>query len=127
MSEEILHGFTCKFVHKGDTCKLVDVLVDENRKLREYITRLEQANIMLDSDNCDLRNDMKDMQFFIAENRKLRELVVDMLPFAEVGMDDTCVTRRCCLFEQCEDVVGVRCTIEQHMLDRMRELGIEVK
>ena len=35
MSEEILHGFTCEFVHEGDTCKLVDVLVDENRKLRE--------------------------------------------------------------------------------------------
>ena len=61
-----------------------------------------------------------------AENAKLRELVVDMLPFAEAGMDDSCVTRRCCMFEQCEDVIGVKCAIEQHMLDRMRELGIEV-
>ena len=62
-----------------------------------------------------------------AENAKLRELVRDMLPFAEVGMDDACVMRRCCLYEQCEYVVGVKCTIEQHMLDRMRELGIEVE
>jgi len=60
-----------------------------------------------------------------AENAKLRELMRDMLPFAEVGMDDTCVVRRCCLFEQCEHVVGVKCAIEQHMLDRMRELGVE--
>lgn len=37
MSEEILHGFTCEFVHEGDTCKLVDVLVDENRELRELV------------------------------------------------------------------------------------------
>lgn len=59
-----------------------------------------------------------------AENVKLRELVRDMLPFAEVGMDDACVTRRCCLYEQCEYVVGAKCTIEQHMLDRMRELGL---
>ena len=57
---------------------------------------------------------------------KLRELVRDMLPFAEVGIDDACVARRCCLFEQCEDTTVAKCTIEQHMLDRMRELGIEV-
>lgn len=61
-----------------------------------------------------------------SSNAKLRELLRDMLPFAEVGMDDACVTRRCCLYEQCEYVVGVKCTIEQHMLDRMRELRIEV-
>lgn len=69
---------------------------------------------------CNERDQLK------TENAKLRELVVDMLPFAEVGMDDTCVTRRCRLFEQCEDVIGVKCAIEQHVLDRMRELGIEV-
>ena len=69
----------------------------------------------------------KDVKNLKAENAKLRELVRDMLPFAEVGMDDTCVTRRCCLFEQCEDVIGVKCAIEQHMIDRMRELGIEVE
>lgn len=45
----------------------------ENAKLREYATKLEQANIVLSSDNCDLKNDMRDMQFFIAENAKLRE------------------------------------------------------
>lgn len=37
MSEEILHGFTCEFVHEGDACKLVDFLVDENRELRELV------------------------------------------------------------------------------------------
>lgn len=59
------------------------VLQAENIKLREYITRLEQANIVLDSDNCDLRNDMKDMQFFIAENAKLREACAELLKMAE--------------------------------------------
>lgn len=57
------------------TREYIEALEAENAKLREYVTRLEQANIVLDSDNCDLRNDMKDMQFFIAENRKLRKLV----------------------------------------------------
>lgn len=57
----------------------VSNLESGNAKLREYITRLEQANIVLSSDNCDLLNDMEDMQFFIAENRKLRELLQRLL------------------------------------------------
>ena len=65
-------------VYPEDVLAYLPAIEDENAKLREYITRLEQANIALDSDNCDLRNDMKDMQFFIAENAKLRELVVRM-------------------------------------------------
>ena len=60
------------------------------------------------------------------ENAKLRELVKDMFPFAEVGVDDTCVARRCCLFDQCTDDAGGKCAIEQYMLDRMWELGVEV-
>lgn len=62
-----------------------------------------------------------------SENARLRKLVSDMLPFAEVGMDDSCVTRRCCLYEQCITTVGGKCLIEAHMLSRMRELGVEVE
>lgn len=94
-------------------------LVDENAKLQEKIKALtELASIgKLTASQCtELAED----------NAKLRELVRDMLPFVEVGMDDTCVARRCCLFEQCEYIVGVKCAIEQHMLDRMRELGIDL-
>lgn len=47
--------------------------LEENAKLRECVTRLVQANIVLDSDNTDLLCDMKDMQLFITENAKLRE------------------------------------------------------
>lgn len=34
MSGEILQDFSCEFIHEGDSCKLVDFFVDENRKLR---------------------------------------------------------------------------------------------
>lgn len=34
MSGEILQGFSCEFIHEGDSCKLVDFLMDENRRLR---------------------------------------------------------------------------------------------
>lgn len=46
MSEEVLHGFTCEFVHEGDTCKLVDVLVYGNVKLREF------AHGLIDGHEC---------------------------------------------------------------------------
>ena len=56
-------------------------------KLREYATKLEQANIALDSDNYDLKNDMKDMQFFIDENRKLRLLAEGMATYERMDTD----------------------------------------
>ena len=105
--------------HDATVDRVTDVQRIENAKLREKIKALtELASIgKLTASQCtELAED----------NAKLRKLVCDMLPFAEVGMDDTCVARRCCLFEQCECIVGVTCAIEQHMLDRMRELGIEV-
>lgn len=34
MSKEVLHGFSCEFVHEGNSCKLVDILKAENAKLR---------------------------------------------------------------------------------------------
>lgn len=105
----------------GDEIKRRDA---ENAKLRERITTQKQTIQSYRDESREWREAAEHAQ---AENAKLRELVRDMLPFAEVGMDDTCVTRRCCLFEQCEDVIGVKCAIEQHMLDRMRELGIEVE
>lgn len=40
MGKEILRGFTCKFIDEDDTCKLVDALVDENRKLRDLAARM---------------------------------------------------------------------------------------
>lgn len=40
MGKEILRGFTCEFVDDSDTCKLVDALVDENRKLRDLVMRM---------------------------------------------------------------------------------------
>lgn len=95
----------------------IENLQSENAKLREYITRLEQANIVLDSDNCDLRNDMRDMQFFIAENRRLRELARDLY-----ACGDSCT--HCRHWNQgdgfyCDLGVGWKAR-------RMRELGVEV-
>lgn len=59
-----------------------------------------------------------------AENSKLRELIHDMLPFAEAGMDNTCVTRSCCMFDKCTSEAGNKCLIEEHIAARMRELGV---
>lgn len=76
----------------------------ENDKLREYVTKLEQDNHRLDSDNCDLRNDMRDMQFIIDESHKLRELVRDMVDYGE----------------------GAGIGMAEFFADRMRKLGIKV-
>lgn len=102
-------------------------LDEENAKLREYITRLEQANIVLSSDNCDLRNDMEDMQLFIAENRKLRELVAKYSAAAKY----LCGHSHC---NECNldcasvfDDVPSGWDCARMLLDkRARELGVEV-
>lgn len=60
------------------------------------------------------------------ENAKLRELVRDMLPFAEVGFEDTCPTRRCCLFDECDVMSDCKCRVEEHMSQRLHDLGVEV-
>ena len=61
----------------------MDLLEAENARLHEYVTKLEQANIALDSDNTELRNDTKDMQMIVGDNHKLRELVKQMYPMAK--------------------------------------------
>lgn len=61
-----------------------------------------------------------------AENAKLRELVRDMLPFAEVGFEDACPTTRCCLFVECDAVSGSKCRVEAHMSQRLHDLGVKV-
>ena len=61
-----------------------------------------------------------------SSNAKLFELIRDMLPFAEVGFEDTCPTRRCCLFVECDAITACECRIEEHMSQRLRELGVEV-
>jgi len=57
----------------------------ENEKLRAYATKLEQRNVELESDNYELLNDQKDMQFFIDENKKLREVIDDITEVVEVS------------------------------------------
>lgn len=61
----------------------LDAIRDENVKLREYIAKLEQANIVLDSDNTELRNDMRDMQMIVSDNNNLRELCEYLWGFAK--------------------------------------------
>ncbi len=97
----------------------------ENAKLHEYVTKLEQANIVLDSDNTELLNDMRDMQMIVTDNHKLRELVRDMMGFFEDG--DWCVkcerARDCQAQEQYED----ECLMRFVFRDRMRELGVNAE
>lgn len=109
-----------EYCHPGEAEELSEtfrMLCDASGVLGDYaLYRLKEGEWVAGSEYQKLED----------ENAKLRELVSDMLPFAEVGMDDTCVTRRCCLYEQCEDVVGGPCIIEGHILGRMKELGIDV-
>lgn len=62
-----------------------------------------------------------------SENAKLRELVRDMRPFVKEGWVHACPNRECCLFEECDADSEYECLIEEHMVGRMRELGVEVK
>lgn len=55
----------------------IEELREQNAKLREYVTKLEQENIVLTSNNCDLLNDMAPMQEW---NDRLRKLVQRMWP-----------------------------------------------
>lgn len=75
-------------------------LNDQMNALREYVVKLEQTNIVLDSDNTELRNDARDMQMIVSDNDKLRELLRELY-------DD-----------QCDD-----CDRWKYH-DRMRELGV---
>lgn len=50
-------------------------LCAEVERLRGEYMKLAQVNIALDSDNTELRNDMRDMQMFVNENAKLRKLL----------------------------------------------------
>ena len=90
-----------------------------------YEAGYRDGSVHYELEHCPACKNVADLQEALAENDKLRELVRDMLPFAKVGMDDSCVTRRCYLYEQCITTVGGKCLIEAHMLDRMRELGVD--
>lgn len=85
MSEEVLHGFTCEFVHEGDTCKLVDVLVDENAKLRKELamrSQSEQEKVIeyLRNENVDWEDRYRALA---AKNARLRKACADLLHMAE--------------------------------------------
>lgn len=60
-----------------------------------------------------------------AENAKLRGLMADLLPFAYIGMEDACPTSGCFLFEECRYSISPDCDVEERMLERLREAGIE--
>lgn len=66
------------------------------------------------------------LEFFKSENDELRELMRDMLPFAEVGFEDTCPTKRCCLFVECDAMSDRKCRVEEHMSQRLHKLGVGV-
>jgi len=55
---------------------------------------------------------------------RYRELARDLLPFAEVGMEDTCPAGRCFLYEECRGKTDVHCHVEERMGKRLRELGL---
>ena len=108
-----------KRIHKivyscDDRAELAERIVrleEENARLREYATKLEQTNDQLSNDNCDLLCDTQEMQLFIDENAKLRELCEDMLSCIEIRE----AFRRPPTAEMCKGFA-----------DRARELGIEV-
>ena len=54
---------------------------------------------------------------------RYRELARDLLPFAEVGMEDSCPAVRCFLYKEC-GFIGNRCLVEERIGERLRELGL---
>lgn len=67
------------------------------------------------------RDGLRDAQ---SKTDKYRELTRDLLPFAEVGMEDTCPAGRCFLYEECRGKTDVHCHVEERMGKRLRELGL---
>lgn len=139
MSEEILPGFTCDFVHEGDTCKLIDFLVDENRKLRNEVDNLMDfehlTSVAVAYAGCDECGEYKQtMLRLFAENAKLRELVTMMYRNMQGVLDMSTDT------VWVDDIGTLRDEMDYHMQAmaelgmppadyerRMRELGIEVE
>lgn len=99
----------------------------ENVKLREYVTKLEKANIVLDSDNTDLLCDMKDMQFFIAENAKLRDENSRLQKYAFKALSAISYCD-CCPYVDCGcDTETVPMHEGCKAFEELRELGVEVE
>lgn len=95
----------------------------ENARLHEYATKLEQTNIALDSDNTELRNDMKDMQTIVRDNHSLRELVRHLFWWDS----DSRYAKGCQECPTQTDCDGETCIFWDVLRDRARELGIEVR
>lgn len=98
-------------------------LEDENAELRKDIRDLEVC--------CQMLSNRAEGYFSWAvqadvQNDKLRKLVQDMWPFAKAGWTHTCPNRECYLFEECVADSAHECPVEEHIADRMQQLGIEV-
>lgn len=75
---------------------------------------------------CDASNLEAENERLKAENAKLRGLIADLLPFACIGMEDACPTSGCFLFEECRYSTSPDCDVEERMLERLREAGIDM-
>lgn len=104
-------------------------LNDQMNALREYATKLEQTNIVLDSDNTELLNDMRDMQMIVSDNAKLRQQLADVTE--SMGrVEERCAKLREYAklmhghIKKCCDACGERGICDVDAL--ARSLGIEV-
>lgn len=115
MSESVFcRDFTCRHLDSGDSCKLVDFLIDEVNKLRRENAKLREDNdrlIQAIEDLHDVRLEDKLVQLE-NENDKLRELI-------KAAWRCTNTVPSCL---ECRIVAG-GCTL----LMAMRELGVEVE
>ena len=57
---------------------------------------------------------------------RLRCFLHDVWPFAEAGMDDTCVMARCFMFDECclDESDGYECPAMRRMEEVINELGV---
>ena len=60
------------------------------------------------------------------DNVRLRELVRDLLPFAEVGLETICPVKRCFLYGECGHTPTRHCHAEERVKERLCKLGFEV-
>ena len=92
-------------------------------KFSEYM-RLVQEVIRLDYDNGELLNDVSDMNFFVNDNRQLREFVVQLIRFICPEEHQYSCNRECPAYKKCQG--SPKCEFVDWAIERAAELEIEM-
>lgn len=93
----------------------------ENAKLREQVERLHADQAHWELGNCPSCPNVADLQEALEQNAKLRELAHLVAEYVSADQCEGCVTKRACNAGELD-----MCWIRKAILEKLRELGIEV-